>query len=91
MQYGNWLIEEELIRMRREEISAELAHERFLAMHGLDLWSVIRRALRRQPRPLRVANAADPVRSVHRPLASRSHLVKAQPAGAGGDEGNAAA
>lgn len=45
MQYGNWMLAEELEAMRREDIHSELAHERFLAVHGLDLWSVLRRAV----------------------------------------------
>ena len=53
------MLAEELERMRRDEISRELAHERFLAMHGLDLWSVLRRSIaRRLPR-----------RRAHAPLA----------------------
>ena len=35
----------ELERMRHADIHAELERERFLAEHGLDLWSVVRRSL----------------------------------------------
>lgn len=45
MQYGNWMLTAELERLRRDDIHRELAHERFLASHGLDLWSVLRRAV----------------------------------------------
>src|SRR4051812_13301802 len=45
MQNWNWMLAAELERMRRDEIHGELAHERFLASHGLDLWSVLRRAI----------------------------------------------
>jgi hypothetical protein len=63
MQYGNWMLTEELERMRRDELRCELAHERFMAAHGLDLWSVLRRAIRRglpQPRRSRRSSAAAP-------------------------------
>lgn len=45
MDYGNRYLTEELWRMRYEEVQRELAHERFMAAHGLDLWSVVRRAI----------------------------------------------
>jgi hypothetical protein len=48
MQYGNWILIERLERMRCEELSRELAHERFMAEHGLDLWGVLSRAMRRR-------------------------------------------
>ena len=47
------MLAEELERMRRDEIQRELAHERFLASHGLDLWSVLRRAVAGHLRPRR--------------------------------------
>lgn len=45
MDFGNRYLTEELWRMRHEELQRELAHERFMAGHGLDLWSVLRRAI----------------------------------------------
>src|ERR1700687_1167999 len=63
MQSGNWMLAEELERMRREELHRELAHERFMAEHGLDLWTVVARAIRArlpQPRRSRRSPAAVP-------------------------------
>ena len=45
MQQFNPYLAHELERLRHAEIHAELEHERFLAEHGLDLWSVLRRSL----------------------------------------------
>ena len=45
MQYGNWWLIEQLERMRYEEIRREIAHRRFMAEHGLDLWTALRRAI----------------------------------------------
>jgi len=68
MQNGNWMLAEELELMRRGEIHRELAHERFLASHGLDLWSVLRRAVTDRIRPGRrmLITRAIPLRPVGR-------------------------
>jgi hypothetical protein len=39
----NWMLAEELDRMHRADLAAELAHERFLEAHGLDPWTLLRR------------------------------------------------
>lgn len=92
---NNWFLGGELARMRRDEIAQELAHERFLQEHGLDLWSVVRRAirdrLRRQQRSVEVARAPRPLHAPHRPLARRTDLIEPQPAGPGGDVRDTAA
>jgi hypothetical protein len=61
----NWMLAEELDRIHRAELAAELAHERFLEAHGLDLWSIARRFVSD-----RVHRLGPPPRSV--PLAVRS-------------------
>ena len=81
MQQFNPYLTNELERMRYEEIHAELKRERFLAEHGLDLWSVLRRsvtsrlALRGKARSIESARAASPVRAGHRPLPGRPDLI----------------
>ena len=98
MQDGNWYLMNENAKLRREEVWAELAHERFLAEHGLDLFSVMRaRATRprarlaRQSRRVDVAQAPRPLRTAHRPLSGGAHFVEPQPTRAGRNEGDAAA
>lgn len=96
MDYGNYWLNEALQRLRREEIQRELAHERFMRAHGLDLWSVLGRAigrlvLRREARSVQIARAPRPLRPAHRPPAGRPDLVEAQPAGPGGDMRDTAA
>lgn len=92
---NNWFLGGELARMRREEIGQELAHERFLKEHGLDLWSVVRRTirarLRRQQRSVEVARAPRPLHAAHRPPPRGTDLIEPQPAGAGGDVRDTAA
>ena len=46
MQQLNHYLAHELERMRHADIRAELERERFLAEHGLDLWSTVRRSFR---------------------------------------------
>ena len=81
MQQFNPYLTQELERMRYEGIHAELKRERFLAEHGLDLWSVLRRSvtsrlpLRRKTRSIEPARAASPVRARHRPLPRRPDLI----------------
>lgn len=78
MDHGNWWLTEELDRMRREELRKELDHEQFLREHGLDLWSVLRRALVSggRARPDEVAHTARPIRAGHRALARGPDLVE---------------
>ena len=57
----NWVLAEDLERMRREDVWRELSRERFLAVHGLDLWSILRRAVSgrlRRPAPQQTAPGA---------------------------------
>jgi len=81
MQHFSPFLTEELERMRYAEIHAELKRERFLAAHGLDLWSVLRRSirtrlpLRREARSVEPARATSPVRAHHRPLPGRPDLI----------------
>lgn len=94
MDQGNWFLTEELSRQRRDEIHRELAREAFMREHGLDLWSVLRRAfsvLGRKGRPAEIAGAPRPLRAAHRAPAGRADRVEAQPAGAGGDVRDTAA
>ena len=96
MDYGNYWLTDELQRLRRDEIQREVAHERFLAQHGLDLWSVVRaaigrRLLRRHDRSVEVARAARPVGAAHRALPRGAHLIEPEPAGARGDMRDTAA
>ena len=98
MQDGNWYLMNENAKLRRDEVWAELAHERFLAEHGLDLVSVmrtriarLRARLARQPRHVDVAQAPRPLRAAHRALAGGAHLVEPQPTRASRNEGDAAA
>lgn len=44
MEQHNWWLTEELGRMRYQETQREFERERFLARHGLDLGSLLRRA-----------------------------------------------
>ena len=41
----NHYLAQEVSRMRREEALARAEHERMLEANGLDLWSVVRRAV----------------------------------------------
>ena len=105
MQDGNWYLLNENAKLRRDEVWAELAHERFLAEHGLDLFSVtrarfarvrvrfasVRARLARQTRHIDVAQAPRPLRAAHRALPRGAHLVEPQPTRAGRNEGDAAA
>lgn len=97
MDYSNFWLNEELQRMRRDEIQREIAHERFMTANGLDLWSVIRRAIRLprpsgwQARAVESARATRPLRAAHRPFPRGAHLVEPQPAGPDGDMRDTAA
>ena len=96
MDQGNWFLIEELSRQRRTEIQREIAHERFMREHALDLWSVLGRwfavrLLRGKPHPVQVAGAPRPFDAAHRSFACRPDLVEPQPAGAGGDVRDTAA
>ena len=91
----NAYLTEALTRMRYDDDVRRAAHEGLLARDGLDYASVfgraMRRLLRRDARAVGVAHAADPIGAAHGALALRTHLIKPQPAGTGGDERNAAA
>ncbi len=41
----NWVLAEQLERMRHDDMRHQAEHARLLAEHGLDLWSVLRRAV----------------------------------------------
>jgi hypothetical protein len=45
VEHANWWLTTELSRMRYEDVRREIEHERFMQAHGLDLWSVVRRAI----------------------------------------------
>ena len=81
MEQFNPFLTHELEQMRFAEIHAELERERFLAAHGLDLWSVLRRSLSgwaslgRQPRSIKSVRAARPLGAGHRPLSRGSDLI----------------
>lgn len=97
MEQHNWWLSAELSRMRYDDMHRELQHERFLAEHGLDLWSVMRRVLRlpsssgRERGAVQIADAPRPLRAAHRPPPGRTQLVEPQPSGAGGDVRDTAA
>lgn len=44
MEHNYWLAEQ-LTKQRYDDMRREAAHDRLLAEHGLDLWSVLRRAI----------------------------------------------
>jgi hypothetical protein len=41
----NLYLQEQVARMRREDMLARSEHERLMAENGLDLWSVVKRAV----------------------------------------------
>ena len=45
MSHTNWILAEELARQHADTLHRELEHDRLLAANGLDLWSVVRRAV----------------------------------------------
>lgn len=60
MEQHNWWLTGEIGHMRYQETQREFERERLLAQHGLDIWSVLRRALAsRFARP--VAPAPEPI------------------------------
>lgn len=52
MQYGNWYLAEQVQRMRYDDMRREADRAHFMKRHELDLWSVVRRALRRGSEPV---------------------------------------
>ena len=46
----NWWFRMELERMRHEDKRRQAEHDRLMAANGLDLWSVLRRAIKNRVR-----------------------------------------
>lgn len=73
MEQHNWWLTEELGRMRYQETQRGFEREQLLAQHGLDLWSLLRRAVTsRFVRP--AAPAAEPISA---PLAEERARIAA--------------
>jgi hypothetical protein len=67
----NTYLTEQLGRMRQEDDLARAEHQRLMAENGLDLWSVVRRAVAERLARLRLPRLSLPERSAPADL----HLV----------------